>query len=105
MVKAHTIKAVTPAKAGVQKCLFFLDSGFRRNDRRGHFPTFYERIKLHHSKFFVRHSTFGLPWRDVISSWWCFMLATVHLLMTLSCMPGLGQGFRDSNLAGSTDLD
>jgi hypothetical protein len=29
--------SVTPAKAGVQKCLLFLDSGFRRNDRKGHF--------------------------------------------------------------------
>jgi hypothetical protein len=39
------IKAVTPAKAGVQNYLFFLDSGFRRNDRGGHFPPFYEYIK------------------------------------------------------------
>jgi len=39
-------KAVTPAKAGVQKSFFFLDSGFRRNDRKGRFPTFYERINL-----------------------------------------------------------
>jgi hypothetical protein len=37
--------SVTPAKAGVQKCLLFLDSGacpgprsgIRRNDRKGHF--------------------------------------------------------------------
>jgi len=28
--------AVTPAKAGVQKCMYNLDSGFRRNDRKGH---------------------------------------------------------------------
>jgi hypothetical protein len=28
-------KAVTPAKAGVQKPLHFLDSGFRRNDKAG----------------------------------------------------------------------
>ena len=26
-------EVVTPAKAGVQTCMFFLDSGFRRNDR------------------------------------------------------------------------
>jgi hypothetical protein len=37
-------KAVTPAEAGVQKGLFFLDSGFRRNDTRGHFLTFYETV-------------------------------------------------------------
>jgi hypothetical protein len=37
------IKAVTPAKAGVQNYLFFLDSGFRRNDRRSHFVNFYDR--------------------------------------------------------------
>ena len=27
---------VTPAKAGVQKCLMILDSGFRRNDAVGY---------------------------------------------------------------------
>jgi hypothetical protein len=34
------MEAVTPAKAGVQtfcKCSKNLDSGFRRNDRKGHF--------------------------------------------------------------------
>jgi hypothetical protein len=36
----------TPAQAGVQKCLFFLDSGFRRNDWKGHFLPFYECIKI-----------------------------------------------------------
>jgi len=38
-------KAVTPAEAGVQKPLFLLDSGFRRNDEKGRFLTFYEVIK------------------------------------------------------------
>jgi len=33
-------KAVTPAEAGVQKGLFFLDSGFRRNDGKCHFRAF-----------------------------------------------------------------
>jgi hypothetical protein len=32
---AKTTRSVTPAEAGVQKCLFFLDSGFRRNDGKG----------------------------------------------------------------------
>jgi hypothetical protein len=48
------IKAVTPANpgsgsgtgAGVQSCLFFLDSGFRRNDRRGYFLTSYGVISI-----------------------------------------------------------
>jgi hypothetical protein len=37
---------VTPAKAGVRKCLFSLDSGFRRNDKNECFATFYETIKI-----------------------------------------------------------
>jgi len=47
MASQKAINAVTPAKAGVQKGLFFLDSGFRRNDRRKHFQTFYEHINLY----------------------------------------------------------
>jgi len=51
-VSQKALKVVTPANpgsgsgtgAGVQKGLFFLDSGFRRNDRRDHFLTFYEAI-------------------------------------------------------------
>jgi hypothetical protein len=45
------LQAVTPAKAGVQKFLVFLDSGFRRNDRKGRFLTSYETVKfaLHRS--------------------------------------------------------
>jgi hypothetical protein len=35
---------VTPAEAGVQECLKPLDSGFRRNDGKARFATFYERI-------------------------------------------------------------
>ena len=37
---------VTPAKAGAQNFFKSLDSGFRRNDRRDHFLTFYEPIKF-----------------------------------------------------------
>jgi len=47
---AKVTKAVTPAEAGVQKCLLFLDSGFRRNDGKGQFLTFYERVKLNSQK-------------------------------------------------------
>jgi hypothetical protein len=36
--------AVTPAQAGVQRFLVFLDSGFRRNDTKGRFLTSYEFI-------------------------------------------------------------
>ena len=35
-VLAKKIRPVTPAKAGVQKCLRILDSGFRRNDAVGY---------------------------------------------------------------------
>jgi hypothetical protein len=61
-------KVVTPVPGfrrdrvtGVQRIsndLKILDSGFRRNDGKSRFPTSYEFIKLHHSKFLVRHSTF-----------------------------------------------
>jgi len=40
----HSLKvfqSVTPAKAGVQNSLVFLDSGFRRNDRKQHFRFFF----------------------------------------------------------------
>jgi len=36
---------VTPAKAGVQNVLKYLDSGFRRNDKFYGFSTFYESIR------------------------------------------------------------
>jgi len=44
MDSCKIINAVTPAKAGVQNCLFFLDSGFRRNDRKRCFLTVYENL-------------------------------------------------------------
>jgi len=44
MASQQVTKAVTPAKAGVHNCLFFLDSGFRRNDTKGGFGTSYEII-------------------------------------------------------------
>jgi len=48
------LQAVTPAKAGVQKFLVFLDSGacpgprsgIRRNDRKGRFLTSYETVNV-----------------------------------------------------------
>ena len=43
---AKVTKAVTPAEAGVQKCLLFLDSGFRRNDGKWGFGTSYVTIKI-----------------------------------------------------------
>jgi len=42
---------VTPAKAGVQNLLVFPDSGFRWNDRKERFRTFYEFIKLGSPEF------------------------------------------------------
>ena len=38
--------SITPAKAGVQKLLKLLVSGFRRNDGKGYFSTFYESISF-----------------------------------------------------------
>jgi len=49
MSSQKVTKVVTPAKAGVQKSLLFLDSGFRRNDRKGRFVTSYEFIKIENS--------------------------------------------------------
>jgi len=52
MVSQKIIKAVTPANpprrtgAGVQKCSFSLNSGFRRNDGKGNFPIFCETVKV-----------------------------------------------------------
>ena len=45
-VSQKVLQAVTPAKAGVQNSLVFLDSGFRRNDRKGCLLTSYEVIKI-----------------------------------------------------------
>jgi len=45
MVSQKVLQAVTPAKAGVQNLLVFLDSGFRRNDRKRRLLTFCEFIK------------------------------------------------------------
>jgi hypothetical protein len=50
---------VTPAKAGVQNFLSFLDSRFHGNDRKAGFRAFCDDIILHHSKFLVRHSIFS----------------------------------------------
>jgi len=46
MLMQKVSKAVTPAKAGVQKWLIFLDSRFRGNDEKGCFLTFYEFVKF-----------------------------------------------------------
>ena len=43
------VKVVTPVETGVQRIYNYLkrlDSGFRRNDEKPHFQTFYEVIKL-----------------------------------------------------------
>jgi len=38
------IRTVTPAEAGVQDCVFYLDSGFRRNDTKCNLLTFYRVV-------------------------------------------------------------
>jgi hypothetical protein len=44
-------KSVTPAKAGVQNCLFCLDSGFRRNDGKNVFISFLSAFDIRYSIF------------------------------------------------------
>ena len=44
LVKSH--KPVTPAKAGVQNILEYLDSHFRGNDKKVAKRTFYEHINF-----------------------------------------------------------
>jgi hypothetical protein len=39
-------EAVTPAEAGVQERLLFLDSRFHGNDRKERFRSFYKRVNL-----------------------------------------------------------
>jgi len=46
MVSKKVSQVVTPAKAGVQKTLEKLDSRLRGNDRKTHFSTFYEAVKI-----------------------------------------------------------
>jgi len=44
------------AGAGVQNSLVFLDSGFRRNNRKGRFPTFCEFIRINRIEVFQKNS-------------------------------------------------
>jgi hypothetical protein len=51
-------KVVTPVKTGVHSScnyLILLDSGFRRNDKKMHFLTFYEFIKTEIFTFKVKN--------------------------------------------------
>jgi len=44
-----SLEVVTPVKTGVQRlcnCFNILDSGFRRNDEKRSFSTFYELVKV-----------------------------------------------------------
>ncbi|MCU0595580.1 MAG: hypothetical protein MUC98_08990, partial [Desulfobacterota bacterium] len=43
------------------------------------------------------YSDFDLPRRDLIGTLLPFIATPVLVLLTLSDMPGLGRGFRDSN--------
>jgi hypothetical protein len=57
-------KVVTPVKAGVQslrKWLNKLDSGFRRNDEKGRFSTFYEIINIYSCTFLDSHHARAWP--------------------------------------------
>jgi hypothetical protein len=55
MNSQKVFKAVTPAKAGVQNFLFFLDSGFRRNDRKRAFSDFLRVHRVWVKKIFPEH--------------------------------------------------
>jgi hypothetical protein len=49
----EALKIVTPANAGGQHFLAFLDSGFRRNDREGRFLAFHVVINLDMQKTYL----------------------------------------------------
>jgi hypothetical protein len=46
IVMPDPVSGTGQARSGIQNALKLLDSGFRRNDGKGHFPTFYDTIKL-----------------------------------------------------------
>jgi len=52
LVKSPSL--VTPAKAGVQNLLNFLDSRLRGNDRKRLFRTFYELVKIGNAEIRIR---------------------------------------------------
>jgi len=52
MASEKVTNIVTPAKAGVYNLLKILDSGFRRNDKKDRFQTFYEFIKMHSNSYY-----------------------------------------------------
>jgi len=60
-------KVVTPVETGVQRIYNYLkrlDSGFRRNDSKTHFPTFYEIIN--YTSPTIPHPPLDLPLRGVV---------------------------------------
>jgi len=62
------LEVVTPVKTGVQKSFSFaisLDSGFRRNDERIRFLTFYESTAFDAFEFLLRHSSFIIRYSAV----------------------------------------
>jgi hypothetical protein len=44
IVMPDPVSGTGQARSGIQNALKLLDSGFRRNDGKGHFPTFYDTI-------------------------------------------------------------
>jgi hypothetical protein len=46
MISQKVPQTVTPAKAGVQKCLKGLDARLRGHDIKGRFSTIYEIVKF-----------------------------------------------------------
>jgi len=54
--------------------------------------------------YFEFVSDFGLPRRDLIGSCWISTPASVTVQVKLSCTPGLGRGFRASDLSKANGL-
>jgi hypothetical protein len=70
-----SLKVVTPVKArvqGVYACLKILDSGFRRNDEKGHFQTFYETINFAFRQF-------GNGIIDIFDAWYLVLDGKVDI--------------------------
>jgi len=78
-------------KTGVQivcNCLKGLDSGFRRNDGKRYFSTFYDAIKFDRTPFYIRMAELENELKKEAG-------ITQKLKMTIAEM--LTQGLRDQN--------
>jgi hypothetical protein len=56
IVMPDPVSGTGQARSGIQNALKLLDSGFRRNDGKEHFSTFYEFINIKEEKIDYFHS-------------------------------------------------